>query len=128
MFGKALAKLCAAAVAVSLVAGCAIELEAPPIECTYRPSLIGAGKILRLENTSEETLREVSVAIRTAKSQVVHTEAAIGARQVAEVGWKKLGGFEIPDDAEIKIRARGFLLPLRVELAAASGPAKGERE
>lgn len=103
-------------VAVLLSAGCGAKLDKPPIECSYRPSLVGAGKILRLENRSNEVLREVRVEIRAGDDDVTYEQAEIGGYQVLEVGWKKLGGFEIPDDATIEIRAKGYWLPLRVEL------------
>jgi hypothetical protein len=116
------------AVAVLLTAGCGMKFEKPPIECSFRPSLVGAGKILRLENRSDEPLRAVAVTIRTKKGKVTHSGAEIGAHQVLEVGWKKLGGFEISDDAEIEIRAKGYLLPLRVELADSDETQESERE
>lgn len=135
-----LARLVAAGViaaAVLLTAGCGMKFEKPPIGCSYRPSLVGAGKILRLENRSDAPLREVEIEIRSGRSSglysrtahsVSYEEAEIGAHEVLEVGWKKLGGFEITDDAEIEVRAKGYLLPLRVELADSSGDQEGERE
>lgn len=112
--------LAAAAVALLLAQGCAAKFEAPPIECGYRPSFVGAGNILRLENRAQEPLREVVVEIRSATGEVSYEQAELGAFEVLEVGWKKLGGFEIPNDAKIEIRAKGFLLPLRVDLEASS--------
>lgn len=110
-----------ASVAIVLVAlfwGCGAKLGRPPIECTYRKSLLGAGNILRLENQSHAALGGLRVEVRSADGDVIYEQAQLGSFEILEVGWKKLNGFEIPDDAVVVIRADGFLLPLRVELAA----------
>ena len=36
--------------------------------------------------------------------------------EVLEVGWKKLNGFEIPNDAEVAVTADGYMLPVEVVL------------
>ncbi len=113
------------ALAVTIVAagGCGTRFEAPPLEASYRQSLVGAGNILQLKNQSNEALLEVEVTIRAASGEVVYTEEKLAGYEVLEVGWKKLGGFEIPDDARIEVKARGYLLPVKVNLDAAGNEA-----
>lgn len=107
-----------AATAALLSLSCGVRLERPPIECSYRPSLVGAGNIVRLENRTNVPLRGLAVEIRSAAGEVGYEQAELGGFEVLELGWKKLGGYEIPDDATIEVRAQGHLLALECELAA----------
>jgi hypothetical protein len=107
--------------AVLLAASCAGKLEKPPIEITYRESFLGAGKILRLKNQTNQPLLELKVTIRSATGEVTYEEAELPGYEVLEVGWKKLGGFQVPDGAEVEVRAQGYLLPVSAELSEAAG-------
>lgn len=107
------------------VAGCAAKLEAPPVEITYRESLLGAGNILRVKNLSSEPLRAVEITIRAASGEVSYEEATLAAGDVLEVGWKKLNGFEIPDEAEIAVKAEGYVLAAEATLKDAEDQGEG---
>jgi hypothetical protein len=99
-----LAALCAAA--------CGQSLDSPPVELTVRDSLVGAGKVLQVGNTSDQPLAAVRVKIRAPDgSERSFTQEAVPGYGGFEVGWKKLGGWEIPAGAEVTVRAEGYLLP-----------------
>ena len=108
-----------------LALGCGVALEAPPIELAYRDSLVGAGKILRIKNTSSETLTDLRIEIAAeGHGERSFTQESLGGYQTLEVGWKKLGGWEVPAGAEVSIRCAGYLLSFSGELppeAAAEG-------
>ena len=78
---------------------------------TYRESLLGAGNILRIQNMSETALLQLEVTIKTANGEVSYREETLPGKEVLEVGWKKLNGFEIPNNAEVEVKAEGYLLP-----------------
>ena len=102
---------------------CNTKLEKPPVEVTYRQSLVGAGKILQVKNQTNVPLREVEISIRSESGEVAYKEAEIPGYEVLEVGWKKLGGYEIPEGATVEVRAAGYLLPVNARVGA---PADGE--
>jgi hypothetical protein len=104
---------------IALCLGCGRELEAPPVQVLERDSLIGAGKVVQIKSMTNEELRAVEVTIAAKEGEMVYREERLGPYETLEVGWKKLGGWEIPDDAEIRVRAQGYLLPYRARLAAA---------
>ena len=121
----------AAALAVALsVTGCGLEMEPPPIEVLQRPSLLGAGTIVQIRSTTNEVLTEIEVTISSGDRTMKHTELRLAGYETVEIGWKKLGGWEIPDDAEIEVRAKGYLLPAKARLASESpdGSASDGRE
>ena len=115
------------AVALVLAAstGCGTKLERPPIEITYRQSLVGAGNIVRLKNQSDRPLHALEIKIRAASGDVAYHHDELPAYEVLEVGWKKLGGFEIPADARVEVRAKGYLLAVTAELGASAAAGKG---
>lgn len=114
------ALLAAAIVAGCLAGACNTKLEEPPLEITYRESLVGAGKILQVKNQSNLPLHEVEITIRSKSGEVEYKETELPGYEVLEVGWKKLGGYEIPAGATIEVTAQGFLLPVTAEIAAAA--------
>lgn len=102
--------LLALGVALSLAA-CGTRLERPPIELGYRDSLIGAGKVLRIENTSNVPLTGLVIEITAPDGEersFVQTE--LGGYDTLEVGWKKLGGWQVPAGAAVEIHCDGYLL------------------
>lgn len=105
--------------------GCGGKLEAPPVEVTHRESLLGAGRIVRIKNQTNEALFDVAVTIRTANGEVGYNQAELPGFETLEVGWKKLGGFEIPDGAEVEVKAEGYMLPVKAKLDAAK-PNEGD--
>lgn len=110
------------AVAASLLAlfACSGKLEKPPVEVLERESLLGAGKIIQIRSTTNEELSEIEVTIKAEDREMRHTELRLGGYQTVEIGWKKLGGWQIPETAEIEVRVAGYLLPVRSRLAAGS--------
>lgn len=102
--------------AALLLPSCGTELEAPPIEITYRPSLLGAGNIVRLKNQSNQPLEELEITIRSTTGEVSYEEPQLAGFGEFEVGWKKLGGFEIPDGAEVEVKVKGYLLAASARL------------
>ena len=112
------------AVAFALV-GCSKAVEPPPIEISYRPSLIAAGQIVQIENTSNEPLGRIEVTLTAPGGEEREfVQESLDGYGSFEVGWKKLGGWEIPPGAEVKVRVEGYLRPAAATTPAApDGPA-----
>ncbi len=106
----------ALAVLAGAVLACGVAAESPPVEITVRDSLLGAGHILRIHNLGTEPLAELEIMIVSANGEITHREAQLAAGDTLEVGWKKLGGYQIPEGAEVSIRAQGYLLAARAEV------------
>lgn len=105
--------------ALALLAGTAgcRRLQAPPVELSFRDSLVGAGKIIQVANTSNEALAGLEVKISTPSGESrTFTLDELAAYQEIEIGWKKLGGWQVPPGAEIEIRADGHLMPFKGRL------------
>ncbi len=105
-----------ALVLVAGLSGCG-RFEAPPVELTFRDSLVGAGKIVQVANTSNQPLTgiEVTITAPTGESRSF-TQVELGAYETLEIGWKKLGGWQVPPGSEIRVGAKGFLLPVDGQL------------
>lgn len=112
----------ALAALVCLIAACAVPApgEPPPVEFSARESLMGAGMILQVKNTSAEPLNKLELQI-TAPSgeQRSFTTEQLEAHGAIEVGWKKLDGWKIPPESEVSLRCEGFSLPLEATVPAA---------
>lgn len=115
-------------VALASTLACEAEFKSPPVEVGYRDSLLGAGKILQLTNQSNVELIDLEVKITAGSNEVVFQEAALEGYKTLEVGWKKLGGFQIPEDAEVTVTAKGYLLPHNAKLSAATSAREAETE
>ena len=100
-----------------MFAGCEQELKAPPVEVSHRESLIGAGRILQVKNLTNEELVDLEITIQSENGEVTYRHPQLGGFEVLEVGWKKLGGWQIPDGAEVEVRAEGYLVPYRGQLS-----------
>ena len=105
--------------------GCNTKLEKPPVEVTFRESLVGAGKILQLKNQTNLPLHELEVTIESDSGEVGYQVPELAGYEVLEVGWKKLGGYEIPDGAKVEVRAKGYLLPVAVEIGRPAAAESG---
>ena len=91
-------------------AGCA-RFERPPVEITFRDSLLGAGKIVRLENTSNDVLTGIQVEVEAPSGETrTFTLDELAGYETIEIGWKKLGGWEIPAGSSVSVNAEGYLL------------------
>ena len=106
-----------AAVIFLALVGCGKRFERPPLEVSQRESLLGAGNIVQIKSTTNEVLTEIEVTIKTKDREVRHTEPRLGAYQTVEIGWKKLGGWQIPHTAEVEVRVTGYGLPVRARLS-----------
>jgi hypothetical protein len=117
----------AAAGLVLALVGCGMAFEAPPLRVEERESLLGAGRIVRVQNTSDETLTGIRVRI-TAPSgdERTYTHERLEGYAVFEVGWKKLGGWEVPAASQVEVKCAGFLLSVKAELPESS-PDSGEQ-
>lgn len=103
---------------LAITAGCG-ALEPAPLEITFRDSLVGAGKIVQLENTSNEPLTGIEVVIAAPDGQSrTFVLDQLGPYQSFEIGWKKLGGWQIPPGSEIEVELDGHLLPVKGRLPA----------
>lgn len=89
---------------------CGKAIEPPPVEITFRESLLGAGKIVQIKNTTNEPLTEIEIVIRAPDGdERTFVQESIEGYGLFELGWKKLGGWEIPAGSEVEVRARGYL-------------------
>ena len=108
-----------------LLGACGLELGRPPLELATRDSLVGAGKIVRISNISNEELSELEIEITSPEGESrTYSQDVLGAYETLELGWKKLGGWQVVPGADIRIRAKGFLLPYSGRLGKASTPSK----
>lgn len=107
----------AAAVALLVASGGCGVFDPVEIEITFRDSLVGAGKIVQIENTSNEPVTDIEILITAPEGESRSFQLEqLGPFQTFEIGWKKLGGWQIPLGAEVKVKAAGHLLPLRARL------------
>lgn len=110
-----------------LLWSCGLELSAPPLELSTRDSLVGAGKIVRIANISNEEITAVEIEITSPEGESrSFSQATLNAYETLEIGWKKLGGWQIVPGSEVTVRAAGFLLPYSGRLEEAEdGAAAG---
>ncbi len=103
--------------AILLLAACGQTLEPPPLDIAHRDSLLGAGRILQITNTGSETITCPQVRIETPAGDIKnHNLGALASGERVELGWKKLGGFEITRGAEVTFECEGYFRPLAVTL------------
>ncbi len=96
--------------------GCG-RFQAPPVELSFRDSLVGAGKIVRIENTSNEALTGVEVTISAPSGESrTFSRKELGGYQTLEIGWKKLGGWQVPLGARVEVGADGYFLAFKGQL------------
>lgn len=97
------------AVVLALTA-CKRSFEPPPVEISFRESFVGAGKIVQVTNTSNTVLERVEVRIVAPDgSERTFLQEEIDAYDMLEVGWKKLGGWQVPAGAEVEVNCDGYL-------------------
>ena len=110
-------------VLAALAAGaCSQSFDPPPIEVSYRDSLLAAGKIVQIKNTSNEPLERIEVTLTApGGDERQFVQESLEGYGMFELGWKKLGGWEIPAGTEVKVRAKGYLRSLRSSIPAAAG-------
>ncbi len=102
----------------TLLGACSTKFEAPPIELSSRESLIGAGVILQIRNTASEPLAGLEVEITAPDGTTRHfVQDTVDGHSTVEVGWKKLGGWKIPAESKVEIRADGYLRAVTATLA-----------
>jgi len=105
-----------------LLIGCGQTLKPPPLEVTHRESLLGAGRILQITNSGEDSLTCPQVRIETSAGDVKNYNLGLLASgALVELGWKKLGGFEITPGTEVTFECDGYLRPLVVSLDTSTG-------
>lgn len=107
--------------ASALLVACG-ALEPPPVELSFRDSLVGAGKILQIRNTSNEPLTRLEVTLTApgGESRTYRHETLAGYETV-EIGWKKLGGWQIAVGTDIQVRVEGHWRPYEGQLSAPGG-------
>lgn len=96
---------------VSLSISACGALEAPPVSLSYRESLVGAGKIVQITNTSNEALTALEVSLEAPDGETRDfRQETLEGYGTFEIGWKKLGGWQIPLGTGVRVRAEGFAL------------------
>jgi hypothetical protein len=99
------------------LAGCGLQPAAPPVEISHRDSLVGQGEIIQIENTSNAALANVRVEVRAPDGESrAFVQETIGAYEVLEVGWKRLGGWQVQPGSKVSVRASGYLFAARGRL------------
>ncbi len=106
---------------------CSKAVEPPPIEITFRESLIAAGKIVQVKSTSNEPIEQIEVTLTAPNGdERKFVQEALDGYGAFEVGWKKLGGWEIPPGTKVEVRVEGYLRPVRRSIPTeASAPTPG---
>lgn len=93
---------------------CSNSFEPPPIEIGHRESLIAAGQIVQVKNTSNEPIQKIEVTLTApGGDERKFVQEALDGYGMFEVGWKKLGGWEIPPGTEVEVRVEGYLRPVK---------------
>ena len=91
---------------------CSKAIDPPPIEITYRGSLIGAGEIVQIKNTSNEPIEKIEVTLTAPDGdERSFVQESLDGYDSFELGWKKLGGWKIPPGTEVEVRVKGYLRP-----------------
>ena len=89
---------------------CSKAIDPPPIEITFRESLLAAGKIVQVKNTSNEPIEKIEVTLEAPNGEErTFVQESLDGYGSFEVGWKKLGGWEIPAGTEVEVRVAGYL-------------------
>jgi hypothetical protein len=88
----------------------------PPICLTTRNSLIGAGKVLIITNTSDETLHQITLGISNDKKNQEVKDAVVAVtlepHKSIELGWMELNLAFEPGDS-VRVGAKGYLSYVR---------------
>ena len=91
---------------------CSKAIDPPPIEITFRESLLAAGLIVQVKSTSNEPIEEVEVTLEAPNGdERKFVQESLEGYGGFEVGWKKLGGWEIPAGTRVEVRVKGYLRP-----------------
>jgi len=89
---------------------CSKVIDPPPIEIAFRESLLAAGKIVQIKNTSNEPIAGIEVALTAPNGDERRfVQESLDDYGEFEVGWKKLGGWEIPPGTRVEVRVKGYL-------------------
>lgn len=114
--------LLALAVVPLAAVACSQALDAPPIEISYRDSLIAAGKIVQITSTSNEPLERIEVSLRApGGDERRFVQESLAGYGSFEVGWKRLGGWEIPAGTRIEVRVKGYLRTASASIPTGDG-------
>ncbi len=93
--------------------------EPPPLELSYRDSLMGAGKIVQIKSLHTEPLKDLVVTLKNpAGESRDYKQVSLAPNEAFEIGWKKLGGWEIVEGTEIEVRCEGFGRPFAGKVGA----------
>jgi hypothetical protein len=88
----------------------------PPITLTTRDSLVGAGKVLIITNTSDETLHQITLGISNdEKNQEVKdvvVAVTLKPHDSIQVGWMELNLAFEPGDS-VRVGAKGYMAYVR---------------
>lgn len=89
---------------------CSKAIARPPIEITFRESLVGAGKIVQIENISNQPIEKIEVTLTAPDGDERRfVQESLDGYGGFEVGWKKLGGWQIPAGTVVEVRLEGYL-------------------
>ena len=91
-----------------LAAGCS-RLQEPPLLLTWRDSFIGAGKVIRVTNASDEYLHALEFTVEGLDgTRKQHFKETLPPHQTYEFGWRELDGWEVPAGATVSIRCQEY--------------------
>jgi hypothetical protein len=89
-------------------AGCSL-LSEPPLLLTWRESFIGAGKVIRVTNASDDYLHALEFTVEGPDGTVKkHFKETLSPHQTYEFGWRELDGWEVPAGARVSIHCRDY--------------------
>lgn len=98
---------------------CSKAVEPPPIEISFRQSLLAAGLIVQVKSTSNEPIEQIEVTLTAPNGdERKFVQESLDGYGGFEVGWKKLGGWEIPPGTRVEVRVNGYLRPALASIPA----------
>lgn len=85
----------------------------PPLDATYRGSMVGLGKVIILRNASNVILYDISVTIKNRDGHQVSNRITdvLKPAETVEIGWMQLRNWKIDPGEDIKVYAKGYAAP-----------------
>ena len=97
-----------------LVQGCGVSALPPPVQVTYRDSLVGVGKVIQITNISSHHLYNVRVVGRNygeLSSASVKATDHLRPHQTVEVGWLEFEAWVPSPGESVEVYCNDYATP-----------------